>query len=220
MIKVLICDDQDIVRKGLHIILSHSEGITVVGQAADGRQAVQLALETEPDVICMDLKMPHLNGVQATKQIRAKQPDSRILVLTTYDADEWVFDAIQAGASGYLLKDTDGQEIVSAIRDTAAGKAHIDPNIAGKVLDAFRQLEKNPPKAQTAAEPLLESLTEREMSILQLMAQGHTNRQIADALHLAPGTIKNNVSNIINKLHTNDRTQAVLAALRRGLVDL
>jgi len=218
-IKVLICDDQDIVRKGLNIILSHSEGITVVGQASNGREAIDLAKKTEPDVICMDLKMPQINGVQATQQITKLLPKSRILVLTTFDADEWVFDAIRAGAHGYLLKDTDGTEIVAAIRDTAAGKAHIDPNIAHKVLDAFRELEKNPPKRQPD-DPLIESLTEREMSILELMAQGHTNRQIAETIHLAPGTVKNNVSNIINKLHTNDRTQAVLAALRRGIVNL
>ena len=219
MISVLICDDQDIVRKGLHIILSHSEGITVVGEAADGREAVRLAQQTKPDVICMDLKMPHLNGIQATKQIRELLPETKVLVLTTYDADEWVFDAVRAGANGYLLKDTDGAEIVAAVRETAEGKTRIDPNIAGKVLDAFRQLEKNPPKRQPE-DPLLEKLTEREMSILRLMAQGHTNRQIAEALYLAPGTIKNNVSHIIHKLQTNDRTQAVLAALRRGLVDL
>ncbi len=219
MIRVLICDDQDVVRKGLNIILSHSDGMEVVGQASDGVEAVKLAHELEPDVVCMDLKMPNLNGIHATRRICQTSPNTRVLVLTTYDGDEWVFDAIRAGACGYLLKDADSEDIVQAVRDTAAGKARIDPNIAGKVLIAFRDLDNKPIK-RNADDPILEELTERELSILRLMAEGKTNSEIADALFLATGTIKNNVSNIIGKLQTNDRTQAVLAALRRGIVDL
>jgi NarL family two-component system response regulator LiaR len=219
MIRVLICDDQDIVRKGLQIILSHSEGIEVVGLAEDGEEAVRLAIAQKPDVILMDLKMPRLNGIHATRRITTAFPDIKVVVLTTYDADEWVFDAIRAGASGYLLKDTDGEEIVTAVHEVIEGKVRLDPQIAGKVLQEFNRLDRAPIKPQPD-DPVLEKLTERELSILRLMAQGKTNQEIADALFLAPGTIKNNVSNIIGKLHTNDRTQAVLAALRRGIVNL
>jgi DNA-binding NarL/FixJ family response regulator len=219
MIRVLICDDQDVVRKGLHIILSHSEGIEVVGTAVDGQDGVQQAADLKPNVVLMDLKMPNLNGIHATRRIVTALPDTKVVVLTTYDGDDWVFDAIRAGASGYLLKDTEGEEIVTAVRDAHAGKVHLDPQIAGKVLGEFNRLDKAPPPAR-ADDPLLEQLTERELSILQLMAQGKTNQEIADALFLAAGTVKNNVSNILGKLHANDRTQAVLAALRRGIVDL
>jgi DNA-binding NarL/FixJ family response regulator len=140
-------------------------------------------------------------------------------VLTTYDGDDWVFDAIRAGASGYLLKDSDGEEIATAVREAASGKSHLDPHIAGKILQEFNRLDRSPPTARPD-DPLLEELTERELSILQLMTQGKSNQEIADALFLAAGTVKNNVSTILSKLQANDRTQAVLTALRRGIVDL
>ena len=219
MIRVLITDDQEIVRKGLNIILTHSDGIEVVGQATNGEEAVKLAHELKPDVVCMDLNMPVLNGIHATRRICNALPDTKVLVLTTYDADEWVFDAIRAGASGYLLKDAEGDDIAQAIRDTAAGLTRLDAQIAGKVIEALNQMDRQPIK-RNEDDPMLEKLSEREMSILRLMAQGKANREIAEELFLAAGTVKNNVSNIINKLHTNDRTQAVLAALRRGIVDL
>lgn len=227
LIKVLICDDQEIVRKGLSIILTHAAGIEVVGLAENGQEACEQAARLNPDVILMDLKMPILNGVQATTKIRATAPSDlaqRILVLTTYDADDWVFDAIRAGASGYLLKDTDGEEIVQAIRETAAGRVHLDSRIAGKVLHEFRRMETTPinlPKGRNV-DPMLkiDTLTERELSILDQMSLGKTNGEIAAALFLAEGTVKNNVSQIIQKLHANTRTQAILTALRSGLVDL
>ncbi|MCB8945063.1 MAG: response regulator transcription factor [Ardenticatenaceae bacterium] len=218
MIRVLICDDQDIVRKGLQIILRHSEGIEVVGTAVDGEDAVQQAAVLKPDVVLMDLKMPKLNGIHATRRIVAALPQTKVVVLTTYDGDDWVFDAIRAGASGYLLKDSDGEEIVTAVRETAVGKSHLDPHIAGKILQEFTRLERTP--APKADDPLLEELTERELSILQRMAQGKSNQEIADELFLAAGTVKNNVSAILGKLQVNDRTQAVILALRRGIVDL
>jgi DNA-binding NarL/FixJ family response regulator len=231
LIKVLICDDQEIVRKGLNIILTHAEEIEVVGLAENGQEACKMAAELNPDVILMDLKMPLLNGVQATAKIKAAASDDMtqlILVLTTYDADDWVFDAIRAGASGYLLKDTDGDEILHAIRETAVGRSHLDSRIAGKVLQEFRRIETAPilaPKGKTKREktkpdPKFDSLTEREVSILEQMSLGKTNSEIAEALFLAEGTVKNNVSQIIQKLHANSRTQAILAALRSGLVDL
>ena len=223
MIKVLICDDQDIVRKGLNIILTHADGIDVVGLAENGQVACEKAAELEPDVILMDLKMPILNGVQATKKITSKNSQQSILVLTTYDGDDWVFDAIRAGAKGYLLKDTDGDEILHAIRETADGRVHLDSRIAGKVLEEFRKIKPAPVKSQTRQPdeaPKYDTLTDREQSILEQMALGKSNGDIAAELFLAEGTIKNNVSQIIQKLQANSRTQAILAALRSGLVDL
>ena len=219
MIRVLICDDQDVVRKGLNIILTHAEGIDVIGMATNGLEGVEKTLLNKPDVVLMDLKMPELNGIHATRRIRTALPETRVVVLTTFDGDEWVFDAIRAGASGYMLKDADGEDIIQAIRDAAAGRSRIDAQIAGKILDAFNTLQ--PQKRQADPnDPIMEQLTERELSILRLMAQGKSNADIASELFLANGTVKNNVSNIIGKFHANDRTQAVLAALKRGIVDL
>lgn len=219
-IRVLICDDQDVVRKGIHIILTHSEGLEVIATAENGEQAAELAAQHQPDVILMDLKMPVLNGIHATRRITAAHPHIKVVVLTTYDADDWVFDAIRAGASGYLLKDTDGEVIAQAVRDAYEGKVHLDPQIAGKVLSEFNRLHQKPLPKLPADAPELEELTEREMSILELMAQGLSNNDIAESLFLATGTVKNNVSNIMGKLHANDRTQAVITAFKRGLVDL
>jgi len=219
MVVVLICDDQEVVRKGLNIILSHSGGITVMGLAQDGEDAIQQVKANQPDVILMDLKMPKLNGIHATRRITHAFPTIKVIVLTTYDGDEWVFDAVRAGAAGYLLKDSSGEEIVTAVKEVVEGKAFIDPKIAAKILSEFNRLEQKPIQTK-ADDPALETLTERELSILRLMAQGQTNQEIADTLFLAPGTVKNNVSNILGKLHANDRTQAVLTALRRGIVDL
>ncbi|MEM7115712.1 MAG: response regulator transcription factor [Chloroflexota bacterium] len=218
-VKLLICDDQDVVRKGLNTIFQYAEGIEVVGLAVDGEDAKKQAQTAQPDVILMDLKMPRLNGIHATRHIQAALPETKIVVLTTYDGDEWVFDAIRAGASGYLLKDASGEEIITAVRDAHLGKTHLDPSIAGKILAEFNRQPTPPPKPKDD-DPILEKLTERELSILRLMAQGKTNQEIANVLFLAPGTIKNNVSHILGKLHANDRTQAVLAALRRGIVKL
>lgn len=219
MIRILICDDQEVVRKGLNIILSHSDGIEVIGLAENGEIGCQMALELKPDVILMDLKMPVLNGIHATRRITTALPDTRVVVLTTYDGDDWLFDAIRAGATGYLLKDAAGEEIATAVYAAAAGKTHLDPAIAGKILHEFNRLQQTP-LPQKTNQSLQQSLTERELSILQLMAEGKSNQEIADDLYLAVGTIKNNVSNILGKLHANDRTQAVVTALREGIVTL
>ena len=221
MISVLICDDQEIVRKGLNIILSHAEGFEVVGLAENGQEACEKTIDLKPDVVLMDLKMPLKNGIQATKEITGKNPNQSILVLTTYDGDDWVFDAIQAGARGYLLKDSDGEDILQAIRETAAGRVHLDSRIAGKVLDEFRRMQtaEQPPITKERENLHFETLTAREQSILEQMALGKSNNEIAGELFLAEGTVKNNVSQIIQKLHADSRTQAIINAYKGGLVD-
>jgi len=225
-IRVLIVDDQDVVRHGLGVILSHQPGIEVAGYAADGQEALEQAAAVRPDVALMDLKMPRMNGIQAARQITRQFPAVKVVVLTTYDGDEWVFDAIRAGASGYLLKDSDGAEIVAAVRGAMAGEVRIDPAVAGKVLHEFNRLAgpvgRQPQPAVSSDTFLLplEELTERELSVLQELAQGKSNREIAESLHLAEGTVKNYVSIVIDKLHANDRTQAAILALKRGLATL
>jgi len=216
-IRVLVADDQEVIRTGLSIILNHQPDLEVVGQAADGEQAVAMAQALEPDVILMDIKMPQLNGIQATRQIIAARPKTQIIILTTYDTDDWVFDGIRAGAIGYLLKDTAGDQLAEAVRGALRGESQIDPAVARKVLREFQRLT---PKRKAADEPPLEQLTEREEDVLKLMADGLANKDIAARLSLSEGTVKNHISVILDKLHANDRTQAVITALKRGLVDL
>ena len=213
MIRVLICDDQHVVCEGLRAILSTSPEIEVVGLAHDGVEVLELAATTRPDVVLMDLKMPVVNGVQATRELRTRFPGVRVLVLTTYDADEWVFDAIRAGASGYLLKDSPREALVAAVVGTAAGKTHVDPAVADRLFDHIAQGTTAPPSA------LLESLTERERQVLSLLGRGLSNAAIAGHLHVAEGTVRNHVSAVLSKLDLADRTQAALLALRCGLVD-
>ena len=213
MIRILICDDQHMVAEGLRAILGTVEQFEVVGVAYDGAEAVERVAVTKPDVVLMDIKMPRVNGVIATRVIRSKFPEVRVLILTTYDADEWVIDAIRAGASGYLLKDSPRQVLVAAIEGTAAGKTHVDPAVAGRLFDQVARTA--PPQSS----PLLESLTERERQVLALLGRGFNNAAIATQLHMAEGTVRNNVSNILGKLNLADRTQAALFALRHGLRD-
>jgi DNA-binding NarL/FixJ family response regulator len=212
VIRVLICDDQQVVCEGLRAILSTARGIEVVGLARDGAQALEQVAATRPDVVLMDLKMPVMNGVQATREIRARHPLVRVLVLTTYDAEQWVLDAIRAGASGYMLKDSPGDALVAAVEGTAAGKTHIDPAVAGALLDRLARGSAAP------AHPRLDSLTEREREVLGLLGRGWGNAAIAAHLHLTEGTVRNHVSAVLGKLGLADRTQAALLALRHGLV--
>jgi len=221
-IRVLLADDQDIIRTGLTIILNHQADIEVVGQAADGVEVVELAKQLQPDVILMDIKMPRLNGIQATRQVMAALPRTQIIILTTYDTDDWVFDGIRAGAVGYLLKDTSGDHLAEAVRGVLRGESQIDPTVARKVLREFQHVTAankvvTPPALE---EEPLEKLTDREEEILKLLAAGLSNKEIAQQLSLSEGTVKNHISAILAKLHANDRTQAVLTALKRGLVDL
>lgn len=214
MVRVLICDDQDIVQEGMHAILKTSPEIEVVGVANDGAEALELIPSTRPDVVLMDLKMPIMNGIQATQQIRLRYPHVHVLVLTTYDADEWVFDAIRSGAAGYLLKDTPREAIITAIKGTAAGKTHVDPNVAGKLFNHVSKI------STTADTTMAAKLSERERQVLSLLARGLSNADIAAQMYLSEGTVRNHVSSILDKLEVADRTQAAVLALRFGLDEL
>jgi DNA-binding NarL/FixJ family response regulator len=214
VIRVLICDDQEVVREGLRVILNSALGLEVVGIAHDGAEALELIPQTTPDLVLMDLKMPGMNGIQATRQIRNQYPQVRVLVLTTYDADEWVFDAIRSGAAGYLLKDTPGEELIAAVKGTVEGKTHVDPTVAGKL---FTQVAQSPALSNTT---IAAELSDRERDVLCLLARGLTNTDIAQQLHLSEGTVRNYVSAVFAKLGVSDRTQAAVIAFRYGLVDL
>lgn len=213
MIRVLICDDQVMVREGLKTILNNTDtGIEVVGLAKDGSHALELIPQLSPDVVLMDLKMPVMNGVQAIRHIQKDFPQVQVLVLTTYDADEWVFDAIRAGADGYLLKDADQDALIKAIKETAEGRTPVDPSVAGKLFD---QVAQHAPEHNSS---LAGKLTSRELELLSLLVKGFSNAQIAGHLFLSEGTVRNYLSNIFTKLGVSDRTQAAVLVLKYGLV--
>ncbi len=211
--KVIICDDQAIIRDGLEMLLNLEKDIEVVGQAQDGAEAVEQVAQHQPDLVLMDLKMPGMNGIEATRQIRARYPAVNVLVLTTYDDDEWLFDAIRAGAAGYLLKDTPREEVIKAVRGTVEGKSFVDPAVAGRLLGQVVDQQKQPGSLIT------NKLTGREVEVLQLLARGFTNADIAARLHLSEGTVRNHVSSIFAKLDVSDRTQAAVIAIQHGLGD-
>ncbi len=212
-IRVLIVDDHAIVRKGTRALLTTEAGIEVVGEATDGREAVAEAQRLDPDVILMDLVMPGMDGIEAIGAITAEQPEARILVLTSFAADDKVFPAIKAGALGYLLKDAGPEDLVTAIRQVWRGESWLHPTIARKVLQEVSSPASDQP-------PTAEPLTEREVDVLQLVAQGLSNQQIAEELVITEGTVRTHVSNILGKLHLASRTQAALYALREGLASL
>ena len=215
MIRLLICDDQVFVCEGLRAILSTFPEIEVVGLACDGEEALRKVEALTPDIVLMDLKMPVMNGIQATRIIKQRYPEIRVLVLTTFDFDEWVFEAIRAGANGYLLKDTPREQLFAAIMGTVAGKGYIDPSVAPKLLD---QLSGTQPAATNLE--LTRLLSERELEVLKLLAEGKTNSEIAAQLFLSEGTIKNYVSAVFTKIGVSDRTQSTIFALRNGLAHL
>jgi len=212
MIRVLIVDDQSVVCEGLRVMLNAAPEIEVVGVAYNGASALELMPTLQPDLVLMDLKMPVMNGIHATRAIRERFPTIPVLVLTTYDDDEWVFDAIRAGAAGYLLKDSRREDIVQAIADTVEGRAHIDPAVANKLLSYVRSGPVPQPQ-------IVEILSERERDVLRLLAHGLSNADIAGRLSLAEGTVRNYVSTILSKLNATDRTQAAALAWRYGLVN-
>jgi NarL family two-component system response regulator LiaR len=211
MIRVIICDDQAIIRDGLEMLLKLERDIEVVGLAQDGAEAVNLVQKHSPDLVLMDLKMPGMNGIESTRRIRLQHPEIKVLVLTTFDNDEWVFDAIRAGASGYLLKDTPRDKVIEAIRGSVAGKSYVDPLVAGKLLDQVASEQARPSALLT------DKLSERETDVLRLLARGFSNTEIADRLHLSEGTVRNYVSAIFSKLDVSDRTQAAIIAIQHGL---
>ena len=209
--KVLICDDQAIIREGIELLLRLENDIEVVGTAANGHEGIQMAEQHQPDLVLMDLKMPEMNGIEATQRLSRQFPEMKVLVLTTFDEDEWLFDALRAGAAGYLLKDTPRADLVKAIRGTVAGKTYVDPAVAGRIVEQAIDQADQPPTQIT------ERLTEREIVVLRLLAAGNSNQEIARQLHITKGTVRNHISAIFRKLEVNDRTQAALIAIRHGL---
>ncbi len=214
-IRVLIADDHRLFRQGLRQICETVGHLDVVGEAENGQEAVDMARRLKPDVVLMDISMPVLDGVQATGLIVAHDPTIRVLILTMYKQDRYVFEAIKAGARGYLLKDIDEQELVDAVRAIHRGEALIDPGLATRLLEEFRRLSQS-----AAVNDKMENLTEGEMDVLQLVAQGLDNKSIARQLNLAERTVTNRLSEIYQKLHVANRTQAALVALRRGWTKL
>lgn len=212
VIRVLIVDDHTIVRKGICALLAEIAGIEVVGEAADGQAAIAQAERLCPDVILMDLAMPRLDGIEATRQIKASQPESRILVMTSFATDDKVLPAIKAGALGYLLKESAPEDLVEAIHQIHRGESSLHPTVARKVLQEITHPSDRPPTP--------DPLTRREAEILLLVAQGLSNQDIAKKLHISDPTVRSHVSNIMSKLHLATRIQAALYALREGLVSL
>jgi DNA-binding NarL/FixJ family response regulator len=252
MVNVLLVDDQELIREGLAIILNAEPDIQIVGVATDGMEGIQQAGNLLPDVILMDIKMPRMDGIQATREIKQKLPQIPVVILTTYADDDLVFEGIRAGASGYLLKDISRQQLAEAVRGAARGEAQINPTIASNILVEFQRMAnlslpdriehgtvndtQSPEKKaglfandeepairelrEAAGPPLIEDLTPREETILRLLTEGLTNAGIAARLYLSEGTVKNHVSEILRKLQANDRTHAVVLAIKRGLLTL
>lgn len=214
-IRVLIADDHRLFRQGMRQICEAKGGFEVVGEAENGQEAVELARQLKPDVVLMDINMPVLDGVQATSLITEDNPSVRVIILTMYRQDHYVFEAIKAGARGYLLKDADWQELLEAVQTVHRGEALVNPALAVRLLDEFRNLGQ-----RTAEGEGVERLTEGEMDVLRLVARGVDNKEIAEQLCLSEKTITNRLGRIYQKLHVNNRTQAALYALRRGWAKL
>ncbi len=215
-IKVLIADDHRVVREGLVAILKTKENIAVVGEAQDGQEAIEKTRTLLPDVILMDVSMPRMGGVEATRQIKREFPHIGIIALTMYDEQQYIFDLVRAGATGYLLKDTDSSQIVAAIRAIYRGESLIHPSVASKILAEFSLMSQKKGKKSGVEH----DLTEREITVLRLVAEGKTNKEIANVLDLSEKTVKNHVRNIFHKLQVYDRTQAAILAIRKGLIEL
>lgn len=216
-IKILIVDDHRIVREGLSAILETKDEIQIVGEAGDGGEAVEKARALLPDVIIMDVSMPGMTGVEATRLIKREFPHIGIIALTMYEDQQHIFDLVRAGATGYLLKDSDSTEILAAIRAISKGESLIHPSVASKILAEFSLLAEGKGKKRSFLE---HDLTEREITVLRLVADGKTNKEIANVLDLSEKTVKNHVRNIFHKLQVYDRTQAAILAIRKGIIDL
>ena len=214
-IRIMIVDDHPIVREGLVAVLRRDEDFEIVGEAADGRAAVKRALSLKPDLILMDLRMPEMSGVEAMQKIRATDPAIKFLVLTTYDTDEHIVGALEAGASGYLLKDAPREDLFNAIRTVARGEALLQPRVAARLI---QHMTGQTARAQANAGE--EDLSPREIEVLQLVARGQANKEIAAQLTITEATVKTHLAHIFQKLAVNDRTEAVTAALQRGIIRL
>ncbi|TAH50850.1 MAG: response regulator transcription factor [Chloroflexota bacterium] len=207
MIRLVVVDDHPVVRHGLVSMLSYESDMQVVGEAGDGAEAVRVILEQQPDVVLLDLRLPQLSGIEVMKQVRAKQTDTRFLVLTTYDADEYIVPALSAGAQGYLLKDTTPEELTRAIRALAAGGSPLEPAVAAKLLTSMKESDDD-------------ELSAREMDVLKLLVAGASNKMIAAQLNLSENTVKSHLSHIFSKLQVQSRAEAVAVALQRGIVPM
>lgn len=216
-VRLLLVDDQRLMREGLHTLLEMEPGLTVAGEADNGQEALDAYAELLPDVTLMDVRMPVMDGVEATRRLRARWPAARVIILTTFDDDEYVFEGLRAGALGYLLKDVSIQELAEAIHTVMAGGVLIEPSVARKVVAEFARMAAPSSRPQQRLE---EPLSERELEILALLAHGLTNREIAQRLYLAEGTVKNYVTNILGKIGARDRTQAALRARELGLLPM
>lgn len=217
-IRILIVDDQPLFREGLRTLLSVISDFEVAGEAGNGAEAIRLALSIKPAVILMDLQMPILDGVAATRRVHREAPSCAIIVLTTFDDDDMVFDGLRAGAVGYLLKDASSEKLGEAIRAAARGESFLQPSVAAKVIAEFARLSDQRQSSARGLRSMIEPLSERELSVLTQIGAGASNREIANALFLAEGTVKNHVTNILGKLGVRDRTRAALKAKEMGLI--
>ena len=214
-IRVLICDDHALFRRGLIMVLESEDGIEVVAEAEDGEEAVRKAEETAPDVVLMDVRMPKMSGIEATRAIAESVPTTKILMLTVSDEEEDLYEAVKAGATGYLLKEISIEEVANAIRAVITGQSLISPSMASKLLTEFNNLSK-----QAQQKVMVPKLTDRELQVLKLVAQGMSNREVAEELFISENTVKNHVRNILEKLHLHSRMEAVVYAVREKLLDI
>ena len=216
-IRVLIADDQELVRSGFRLILERQPEIEVVGDASDGLEAMAAAAELRPDVVLMDIRMPNLDGIEATRRLHesARKPVPRVLILTTFDLDEYVYEALRAGASGFLLKDTSVEDLVAALRVVAAGDALLAPSVTRRLIERFAE---QATRSGAAHEESIESLTERELEVLRLVARGQSNAAIAETLSISEPTVKTHVGHLLAKLGAQNRAQAVVAAYEGGII--
>jgi len=217
VIRVMIADDQPLFRRGLNVVLHTEEGIDVVAEAEDGEEAIVKAEEFAPDVVLMDVRMPRVNGIEAARAIHDSVPTTKILMLTVSDEDQDLFEAIKAGASGYLLKEVSVEEVADSVRAVVQGQTLISPSMASKLLTEFVALEKRVSEKHQYPSP---TLTSRELEVLKLVARGMSNREIADELYISENTVKNHVRNILEKLHLHSRMEAVIYAVRERLLDI
>ena len=216
-IRIMIVDDHELFRRGIGMVLEKEPDIELVGEASDGTDAVKIAIETMPDVVLMDVRMPRGSGIEATQQIKAALPTTKIMMLTISDEEGDLYDAIKAGASGYLLKDVPTDEVPAAIRAVHAGQSMISPSMASKLMQEFASMAKKGDEKPVAAQP---RLTDREMEVLRLVAKGRNNRDIAKELFISENTVKNHIRNILEKLHLHSRMQAVVYAVREKLLEI